>query len=219
MKHRLVKAEPAPWWAGMSEAEYNRDEGVRTWRARTALAAVAAIIVLIVGALFNAGFANAATSPQGLPAAALTSEPETIYPGGDPGAELSAALQQITPLLGSLGSLGSSNPETPIEPPQGDLPLLDDPASVTTFCHNEQATLQIAGIAPLDGKYVITYSPSVDLTFTLLDRVLVKGEKIWLTEPVPEGTTVVVALQLPAEPDDGAAAFSGTLTVPTPICR
>lgn len=197
-----------------TEAAHESEED---YRARTrkpmlivALIVTVAFVALIVVALVgNYNRAMAATVPQ----AALASEPAVVYPGGDPGAELASALENITPLLGgSLGSLGSlgNQPGVP-QPPQGDLPLLDDPASVTTFCDREQATLQVAGIAPEADRHIITYSPSVDLTFTLLDRELVKGERIWLIEPVPEGTTIKVSMQI--------GEFSGTIDVPTPICR
>lgn len=197
-----------------TETAYENEED---YRARTrkptlivALVVTVAFVALIVVALVgNYNRAMAATVPQ----AALASEPTVVYPGGDPGAELSYALENITPLLGgSLGSLGSlgNQPGVP-QPPQGELPPLDNPAAVTTFCDREQATLQVAGIAPDAGRYIIVYSPSVDLHFTLLDAVLAKGEKIWLLEPVPEGTSVNVSMQI--------GEFSGTIDVPTPICR
>lgn len=193
----------------MNEQDYR--EATRPAAARVAVFCALVFVAILVMTMMGAGIARAATSPvQQLPAATLQSETETTYPGGDPLAEIVAALD----VFGSLGT----EPSEP-EPPQGELPLLDNPKSVIAYCDEDgQATLQVAGIAPVSGLYKITYSPTTDLTFTLFGGYLEKGEKLWLVEPTPESTTVVVALQLPAEPDDSASPFTGALAVPTPTC-
>ena len=195
-----------------SKTEY--DARTRPWRNRVVLWAAITAVALLVIAMLSSGFAKADTA-NSLPDGALTAEPEMVYPGEDPAEELSHALEGIVPLLagginvGSLGSLGVSNPELPINPPQGDLPLLDDPMSVSVFCDvNGQSTLQVAGVAPLAGMYKITFTPEPGLTFTLLHEYLEKGQRVWLVEPAPENSKVIVALQMPAQPDDTASVNS-----------
>lgn len=214
MTHPL--SEDVGTYESMPEEEYKRQ--TRT-AASWVVAACAVGIIFLLAMVVSGGFAKADNRQvsEGVPAAALMADPDTVYPGGDPLAEVLAAFGS----LDIFGSLGAVQPELPDPPlPPGDLPLLDDPASVITYCDdNGQATLQVAGVAPLSGVYKITLTPVPELTFTLLDRFMEKGEKVYLVEPVPEGTTIVVALQMPAEPDDGASPFTGALAVPTPVCK
>ena len=208
---RIILTQPIPY-EGMVESDYREETQPRATRVAIACAALAMIIT--VCGIMQSGFANAAPVQQStLPAATLQLEDATTYPGGDPLKEISAEFGSLD-IFGSLGS----QPEDP-KPPQGELPLLDDPQSVSAFCdESAQVTIQVAGAAPLSGLYLITFSPTDELTFTLLNQYIERGEKVQLVEPAPAGADVRITLQMPAQPDDTASPFTGTIVVKTPVC-
>lgn len=200
---------------GLTEAQYI--EETRPMVSRVALLCIIGMVALLVISILGTGFARAETPRDtSIPAAAIAPDATATYPGGDPSAELEQSWRGL--VFSFFGGSSSSLGTQPIQPPQGDLPLLDDPQSVLAFCDGDQTTIQVAGIAPVSGLYRITYTPTPEMTFTLFEGYLEKGEKVRLVEPAPAGATVVVALQLPAAPDDTASLFVGALAVPTPVC-